>query len=210
MINGKPLVMIGVPSAGIWKAPMGHNAVMLTAMSVHQGILVDCLSADSCYVEQNRNNIVGLTLGYHVPIDAILWIDTDMKFPPDALIKLWNRKQDIAGCDYRARNDPFDPKGAYLDGKDHRLDHGMHKMSRLPGGFILVKLDVYRKMARPWYKAPVEEGDARDDYHFCDKAREAGFDVWCDMDLTPQVMHRGEYDVPWLIGEHELARRAAA
>ena len=74
-------------------------------------------------------------------------------------------------------------------------------MEHLPAGLLLVKFDVFRKLRRPWFVAPHEMNGERDDVYFCRRATEAGYEIWCDHDLTQQVIHKGEQDIPWFSQE---------
>jgi hypothetical protein len=76
---------------------------------------------------------------------------------------------------------------------------------------MLTKLSVFDKLERPYFAEPprkligVFEGKdygmrvAEEMYHdvipedeyFCHQARKAGFDIWCDMQLTMEVGHVG-------------------
>lgn len=200
-----PRIAIGTPSTGHWRESMGVCAVGLAAMTSCAGAIVDCIGATGAYTEVNRNNIVEAALQRE--FDAILWIDSDMKFPPDALVHLINRNLDIVGATYRERQEPYRFLGSFLDGDDrHAAESGLHRMARLPGGFILVRTAVYRAITAPWYR--LDELGYRDDYYFSNLARAAGFEVWCDMDLTRHIVHRGEQDVGWFEDGEVAARRS--
>lgn len=188
----KPAIMLCVPSGGQWQAQMSVCAIGCALASFAAGVVVEPRGAEGCYVETNRNRLVQAALEFSQPIDGIFWNDTDMRYPPDALLRLMNRTKGICGANYRMREPPYDYLGNFLDGGDkHCFEGGLHRMDCLPAGLMLVKMDVYRKMPYPWYRAPVEPADLRDDYYFCHKARDAGFDVWCDMDVTRRISHQG-------------------
>ena len=198
-------IILATPSTGMWREGMGTCAIGLAGLTARAGAIIDAVGATGAYTEQNRNNIVRAVLARSPPVDYILWIDSDMKFPPDALLGMLNRGVDIVGATYRERQEPYRFLGCFLDEDDgHAKEPGLHKMKYLPGGFILVKMDVYRKLSPPWYERD-EEG-VRDDYYFCALARAAGYDVWGDMDLTPYVVHRGEIDIEWF-GDGEAVER---
>lgn len=200
-----PRIAIGVPSTGLWREGMGVCALGLAATTSRAGAIVEPIGATGAYTETNRNNIVLAALERE--FDAVLWIDSDMKFPTDALIHLMNRDLDIVGATYRERQEPYRFLGSFLDGDDgHAGEGGLHRMKLMPGGFILVKTGVYRATPGPWYAQ--DATGFRDDYYFSNLARAAGFEVWCDMDLTPHIVHRGEQDVGWFEAGEVAARRS--
>jgi hypothetical protein len=201
-----PSIIIATPSAGLWRESMGVCAVGMAGLTGAVGIRIDAIGATGAYTETNRNNIVNAVLARPEHIDGIMWVDSDMRFPPDALLRLMGRGMDICGASYRERQEPYRFLGCFDDDDDrHAMEPGLHKMKRLPGGFILVKTEVYRRLDPPWYK--LDEQGYRDDYYFCNLAREAGYDVWGDMDLTPHIVHRGEQDVGWFVEGEAVARR---
>lgn len=200
-----PCVLLGIPSFDLVHQPMMEDTVRLAVCSTVAGIFVDPKCATGAYPETNRNNIVRSTLNHPFPVDAILWFDADMRFPPDMLVRLWKHEKDIAGAIYRERQEPYCYLGKFLDDDDqHATEGGLHKMELLSGSMLLVKLDVYRKLPPPWY---VDDGSWRDDYYFSRLARQAGYDLWCDMDLTKEIRHRGFQEIGWFQEGERIARR---
>ncbi|HDZ13925.1 MAG TPA: hypothetical protein ENH60_03370 [Pricia sp.] len=49
-------------------------------------------------------------------------------------------------------------------------------------GIVLVKYEVFEKLDWPYWKNIFVPGDIEmgEDIYFCKKARQAGFDIWCD------------------------------
>lgn len=206
-----------VPSVAIcfahykqWEAHTGLCAVNLAAATAkYCGML--CVGCSGAYVEDNRNGAVKAALKYeeehrrHDPLfrfDYLMWIDTDMVFPPDLLLRLIAHDKDIVGCNYRQRVAPHGFTGHYKGGGDTKLlEPGLHEMDHLPTGLLLTRMDIYRKLPYPWFKPGLIESEARDDVYFCNTAREAGYEIWCDHDLTKEVGHIGEQVVQWFTVE---------
>lgn len=196
-----PKVAIGIPYYKHWDGDMGMSAMCMAMRSASQVAMLP-IKCTGCYIEENRNGIVGFALDVekanNAQFDYFLWIDSDMVFPDDALLRLLAHDKDIVGANYRTRQPPYSFAGWYLDGGDGQvLDPGLHRMSHLPAGLMLVKFDIYRKLAAPWYRAPQAKGEDRDEVYFCNRARKAGYEIWCDHDLTKQVVHIGEQQIPW-------------
>ncbi len=197
--------MLGVPSPGFWRATMAVDAISATVWAVAHGIYIDACGAEGAYTETNRNNIVRAALNYDKPIDAIMWLDADMRFPADTIARLWGHRKAVVGATYRERQEPYRYLGKFRDAVDEEATEGLKPAELLPGGMILVNMEVYRRLPPPWYK--LDEDGLRDDYYFSQAARDAGFEVWCDMDLTLKVRHRGEQEVGWFEEGEEIARR---
>ncbi len=205
MANRPPAIMLGVPSPGSWRATMAVDAISASVWAVAHGIYVEPRGAEGAYTEVNRNNIVRAALNYENPIDAIMWIDADMRFPADTIHRLWSHGKDVVGATYRERIEPYRYLGKFIDRNDEVETEGLVPAELLPGGMILVKMELYRRLPPPWYK--LDEDGLRDDYYFSKRARDAGCDLWCDMPLTLKVRHRGEQEVGWFEEGEAIARR---
>lgn len=207
-MNGRPpAIILGVPSPGIWKAQMAVDAISASVWATIHGLYIESRGAEGAYTESNRNNIVRATLNYEHPIDAIVWFDADMRFPADTISRLWGHGKDVVGATYRERQEPYRYLGKFCHQIDERAVTGNAEMELMPGGMMLVRTDVYRKLPYPWYK--LDEDGLRDDYYFSSAARKAGFEVWCDMDLTRKLRHIGEQEVGWFEDGETVSRREA-
>ena len=205
MTTRPPAIMLGVPSAGHWLAPMAVDAISAAVWATLHGLYVEPRGAESCYTEFNRNNIVRVALNYEHPIDAIMWIDADMRFPADTIARLWGHGKTIVGATYRERQEPYRYIGKFLNKTDEEATEGLVRAELMPGGMMLVNMDVYRDLPPPLYK--LDEDGLRDDYFFSRRADAAGYRLWCDMPLTLKVRHRGEQEVGWFEEGEAIARR---
>lgn len=136
--------------------------------------------------------------------DKLMWIDSDMVFPAEGISRLLAHKLPIVGATYLRRREPHTILGvADLPGDGSFIsptDTGLAKMRRIPTGFLLVDAEVFRKLPKPWFEPrwdPEAERWHSEDYMFCDRAREAGFDIWCDLDLSHEIMHCALHTVWW-------------
>lgn len=194
-------VAICIPYYRSVEGPTLLACMAMTACSAMHGVSMLPIGTSGCYIEDNRNGSVQHALDTELDFDWLLWIDGDMIFPEDALVRLIEHDKDIVGANYRQRTPPFAFVGAYLDGKDtHLMEPGLWPMSHLPTGLLLTRFDIYRKLAYPWFNAGLR-GQPRDDVYFCNYAREAGYEIWCDHDLTKLVKHITVQDLGWFTPE---------
>ena len=70
-------------------------------------VRVDLVGMISSNLPHNRSRCV--ERAFKLQATHILWLDTDMRFPPDTLFRLLGRKKPIVGANYRARNPPVFP-----------------------------------------------------------------------------------------------------
>lgn len=127
----------------------------------------------------------------------MLFVDTDIVFPEDALMRLLERDKDIIGVSYRLKKEPpvTTLKTQAEEGKiiKEAYPDGLLKCAAVATGFMLIKTEVFKKISHPWFFWKMDEtGDVieGEDFWFCRKAREAGFDIWAD--LTVDVGHIGD------------------
>lgn len=122
--------------------------------------------------------------------DYVLWLDSDMVFSPDILEKLVADDKDIVSGLYFRRSHPYSPV-IYKDSelKDGRLvwsdytDYPKEELFKVAGagfGCVLMKTDVIFDMAGKfgdWFTPLYSSGE---DLAFCYRARELGYEIWCD------------------------------
>jgi GT2 family glycosyltransferase len=118
----------------------------------------------------------------------IFCVDDDMIYDKDTLEKLLAHDKDIVGAKYANRRGTGEVI-EYLDGTPLDVETDLLEVKALGGGCVLIKMDVFTKVSQPWfwYKiAPTGAVVMSHDWYFCEKAREAGYDIWCDMLLIPE------------------------
>lgn len=133
----------------------------------------------------------------------ILMIDSDLGWPAEAVLKMLEKDMDfIVGC-YPARQEKtflFRPDLAENESIIVNEEKQLLKMLYVPAGFMLIKRDVIQKIREFFpdrYFKPKMPEDAPsgyclfstevnngefwgEDYVFCGRAREAGFEIWAD------------------------------
>jgi len=129
----------------------------------------------------------------------ILWIDSDMEFPADLLLRLARRDEPIVAANCMARRPPY-----HLTARDEankqvpttRDSTGIEKVARVGFGVVWMSTDVLRKIERPWFDLEYlpDMGIFRgEDFVFCEKARAAGFDLYIDHDVSKEITHVGNF-----------------
>lgn len=134
-----------------------------------------------------RNNLVRSCL--ESGCEWLWFIDDDHAFNGDILKRLLSHEKDITASLYLQRVQPFAPiaYGSFDEktGKYIPIDLTKYKTDdlvpiRAAGtGGMLVRSEVFRALKDPWFE--VTEGLGSEDLPFCEKAREAGFELYCDL-----------------------------
>ena len=142
-----------------------------------------------------------------------LWLDTDMRFPPDTMLRLLDRHKRFVAANYVERRSPYVPNAfPDLQTPNVRLftepgDTGLAEVQAVGFGVVLMEADVLRQMPRPWFAAAwVKEMQEYmgEDVYFCNKAREHGERLWLDHDLSKEIAHLGTH--PFSMAEAYQAR----
>ena len=188
----KTRICIGIPTAYTMKSKM---VFALTRMIKGLSVDYDVLVHDSPYIHYNRERLVQRAIdgGY----SHIFFIDNDLYFEKDSLERLLSHDKDIIGADYNYKKLPIEGilKTENLEGEIiDEMVGDLRKCAGLGTGFLLIKLSVFEKLDHPWFFFEADgHGGLRqgEDMWFCNKARKAGFDIWCDTKI--KLFHLGEY-----------------
>jgi len=167
-------------------------------------------------VSRARNLLVQDLLESHC--DYLLFVDSDINFEPEDIFRLmaWaeNPNMGIVAAVPRTRS----TDKVYIATLDHDEDGqlsmngmGLVRAKRVATAFMLVQRKVFEDMtvAHPEWKyhdartnrmvpclfdfALTEEGYVGEDFLFCDRARELGYEVWIDPTISLGHMGVQEY-----------------
>lgn len=160
------------------------------------------LNCCSSRIAFNRNVIVMQAQAISPRPTHLLFIDSDMVFPPDSMRKLLSHDLDIVGATASRRNNDNNAIGTTLDGERLKVPSPPVKMRILGMPFMLIKMEVFDKIVYPWFAEPPSGEQGRldlplglvpEDEYFCSRAIAAGFDVHCDVELSMKMGHRGHH-----------------
>jgi GT2 family glycosyltransferase len=198
-------VTVGVPSHSKWDAGFGMSLAGLVA-GVHMAnnlpmnkvkVDIGICNTQGSNICKNRSEIIKTALGRND--DYVLFLDSDMVFPMHTLHRLLSHGKDIVGANYVKRKEgEYDSNSQDLAKKmivTKPDSTGLVKADFVGTGIMLIKADVFKRVEKPWFGLQYIE--AKDDYgsddvFFCRKARENGYSIWVDHDLSKEIGHIGE------------------
>ncbi len=145
------------------------------------------VSYERVMIDSARNLIAEKALegGY----DWILYLDDDMTFSPDIFFNLASYDKDIIGALAFKREQPFEPC-VYKKREDGNMysvfPKKMMDVDAIGSAGLLIKTDVLKKIEFPWFETGYNSDKEHFsvDFDFCRKAKEAGFKIWCDPDIS--------------------------
>ena len=198
-------IAIVIPSRGVNPAMFTYDLAALVAYStaclVHNDIADITLTIqEGTYIHVNRNDLMGTALKSEA--DYTLWLDDDMRFPRDALLRLLQHNVPLVGVNYPTRMFPVRPtaiesieEGKFLQTREG--DTGLARVDSIGFGCALVMSKVAWEIGYPWFESKDGQDEGKrvgEDVDFCIKAKAAGFDVFVDHGLSQEVRHIGQFE----------------
>jgi hypothetical protein len=219
---------------------MKHNYIAVCTPArdmVHTMFTYDLVNM-VCFHTLNTNDAISLKISEgtlianqraELSLDAmregcshILFIDSDMRFPQDMISRLLAHDLDIVATNCARRRMPTGPTAQiYKENGDRELvwsmpeSTGLQEVGSVGMGVMMIKAGVFKALSEPWYETPWrhdKRGYIGEDVFFCRKAREAGFKIWIDHDVSKEIGHIGmfefKHDHTWAIKDLEKARES--
>ncbi|PIU07240.1 MAG: hypothetical protein COT28_03845 [Methylobacterium sp. CG08_land_8_20_14_0_20_71_15] len=186
-----PSVAIAVPSGSQVHADFCMSlATMCYNLNELPLIIITCRSS---IVAEARNN--GIKMAQEAGADYVFFVDSDMTFPPDTLLRLLVREQDVIGATYSRRTPPLTFLGDFMPEQPADAPPGLVEMARIPTGCLLIRMSVFQKLKAPYFRFRTCEESGQivgEDYDFSDRVRALGYRIWCDPILSKKLGHLGQ------------------
>jgi hypothetical protein len=183
-----------------------HNCLInAIGQCMRNGVTVAHMNVQTTIISTGRSNAAEAAL--RCGATHLLFIDSDMVFPPFAPQALLQHDLPVVGCTYCPRRPPFrllhkelgDVRGAVNPPKPHLApdETGVREVLRMPTGMLMIRADVLKAMRQPYFRFANIDGKAEtvgEDYLFCDDARALGFKIWLDCDLSRSIGHIAQHE----------------
>jgi len=154
--------------------------------------------ATGCELPDLREKTV--TAALRAECDWCFFLDSDMRFPADALCRLLDHGVPVVGANYTMRRPPFTPVSVHSFGDPMRRVYteaessGLEAVAATGMGCLLVSCDVLRALKPPRFMIGYSPDDAEhmpEDLYFSRKLKDAGATIYVDHDLSHEVRHLG-------------------
>lgn len=145
-----------------------------------------------------------------ITYDKILWIDSDIAWSPEDVIKAYESDKDVISGAYllangtvTAHKEKFGRPYTYEEIKDEK---DLIQVYSTGFGFICVKSGVFESLTRPWFKSIetiIKDPKGKDfsmaitgeDISWCSRVNDAGFKIY--LDPTIKVTHHKMMKLTW-------------
>lgn len=127
----------------------------------------------------------------------IMWIDSDMAFPPDTLLRLFKHDLDIVTAICYGRTQDHSPCAYMSVSKGDKTHSGIIKPIEISdtmpelievdgcgSAMMLVKTDVYVKIGKRFHEWYEPKWNLGEDLAFTERAKACGYKIWCDTTLN--------------------------
>ena len=213
----RPSIHIAMPCYDMVKIPTMISMVKLVKELTLAGFKFELNTMKSPYIAYARNILMSRFLARDE--DSLLFIDSDLEFEPECVLKMLLAEKDIICTPYRVKtNDPTaiqytasikDPRNVKI------LPGALVEIQNGPAGMMLIKRSVFEKLIKDYptheiKNHPNEDTFPKDmciyhfwdcqfkdgiwrgeDIYFCDLARQSGFKIYANLDST--LIHHGSY-----------------
>lgn len=132
-------------------------------------------------------------------VTHLLFLDSDMTFPADTMIRLLRHDVDMVGVNAMSRRPPYQSTAWLAPGKraeTFRDSTGLEKAWRTGFAVVMLKAKVFEALEPPYFEygfLPDTDQFRGEDYIFFERAIAAGFELYIDHDLSKQVNHIGSF-----------------
>ena len=133
----------------------------------------------------------------------ILWIDSDMRFPKNALQRLLERNKSIVAANYPTRRLPVDttallhtPDG-WLHVPTKKDSTGLEVVTAAGMGLMLTSAQVFKDLPDPWFHIGYSTRNnifLGEDVSMCVAAAKVGHPTHIDHDISKEVRHIGSFE----------------
>ena len=197
------LIAVCIPTLDIVFASFMHD--LATAVAYHVATTNDRVSlvtAQGTVLAKTRQTMV--IDAQNMGADWIVWLDTDMRFPPDVISRLLESGNSIVTTNAPKRKEPIGSTAHVLNKETKKMElldiAPSSEIVRIDtGGFAVAAMEVkvFDRLEKPYFWNPYipERGiHVGEDIYFCSILGKAGIPIMCDLELSEEIGHTGLKD----------------
>lgn len=192
-------IAICVPARDEVSTGFAHDLAIMSARfygNAQAGTLFNVNFVSGTLIADQRQKLVMMAIKQKA--DYVLFLDSDMRFPPNLLEHLMLHDKDIVACNYATRRLPVKTV-AFSDFAELKCVYSgdktdLEEVDAVGMGAMLIKTEIFKKLPLPWFSIsylPSGNMYIGEDIYFCKLAQANGMKVYVDHDLSKQVKHIG-------------------
>ncbi len=189
-----------VPSGDMVHMDFAVSLGVMLAQLASREVPTLLINEKSAILQKSRQALVNRALSNNA--SHLLFLDSDMTFPPDTALQLLAHDRDIVGIAAPKRRDNLESSAMKVWGERLTFgpEDGLIDVDWLGFGGVMIRATVFQKLDKPWFPTRFERTDPEkgdvwigEDYGFCEKARAAGFSIQVDAGLSCRFGHLGQH-----------------
>lgn len=196
-------IPICVPTRDLWKCEFGKSVCnMVGRCHIDHGaplqdfrVYTNVSIASGSGIAELRNLLAKQALDYE-ETTHILFVDDDQMFPADSIHQLAKHDLPIVAANIVRKESNPRTNAKKIGSTDcvYTLPDstGLEEVDFVGTGMMLIKREVFEKLEKPYFFYDVVN-NVGEDVNFCRKAKEAGYKIFIDHDLSKQVKHVGHF-----------------
>lgn len=223
--DGKPVepeapsirVCVAIPSGDHVAAGFAYDLAQMVGATIgaRRDIDIRIAHIQGTVIHKSRRDLVRLAM--KGGCTHMLFLDSDMRFPRNTIVRLLSHGMPIVAANYVQRRAGGRPITFKTNQNDHErvyteLDStGLEEIDSTGMGVMLVDMGVFHQLPEPWFSFEWRTPNwmIGEDVYFCRKAREElKIPIVIDHDLSREVKHIGTYE--YTMTDALVARDVAA
>lgn len=185
-------VVIGLPTMG--SVDVGTCESFIKMQRAEHKIFP--LSTQYSLIYVARDNLIKKSLE-NPSADYVLFVDSDIIFEKDALIKLIEDDVDIVSGVYRLKDESGEVVGCDIFNRqlNNWKKDSTFEIGRCGMGFCLIKLSVARDVLNHFGTCFNPFSEMGEDYSFCERAKSLGYKIWMNPNVVCKHVGKRMYEV---------------
>jgi hypothetical protein len=171
--------------------------VELTKTCVMAGIDVHVIYDTSSILLNQRENLARQAVTMNS--DYMLWLDSDMMFPSTTAMRMMQHNKPIVAANYMKRSIPlnsvaYESRGDWDNWLPLLSNEELVPVEGIGMGCMMIKTEILKEIEHPWFAFEYkDESWHGEDFYFQEKLRNAGHEIFVDMNLSRQIRHVGQW-----------------
>jgi len=200
--------------ATAWKSRPTKLAVLVPCRDTTYSLFTSCLvelvktctmagidthviyDASSILLNQ-RENLANQAV--EINADYMLWLDSDMLFPSTTAMRMMGHNKNVVAANYMKRSVPlnsvaYESRGDWDNWLPLMSEEALVSVEGVGMGCMMIKTEILKEIEKPWFAFEYKDNSWHgEDFYFQEKLRNAGHEIFIDMNLSNQIRHVGQW-----------------
>ena len=200
--------------ATAWKSRPTKLAVLVPCRDTTYSLFTSCLvelvktctmagidthviyDASSILLNQ-RENLANQAV--EINADYMLWLDSDMLFPSTTAMRMMGHNKNVVAANYMKRSVPlnsvaYESRGDWDNWLPLMSEEDLVSVEGVGMGCMMIKTEILKEIEKPWFAFEYKDNSWHgEDFYFQEKLRNAGHEIFIDMNLSNQIRHVGQW-----------------